>query len=50
MRLTPDLPPVWLAGFTGVAWLTGRVLPPLSLPAWPGWVGGAEHGAGAPDR
>ncbi|MFN4059656.1 MAG: methyltransferase family protein [Paracoccus hibiscisoli] len=38
MRLTPDLPPVWLAGFAGVAWLTGQVLPPLALPAWPGWV------------
>lgn len=36
MRPTPDLPPVWLAGFVALGWLAGLMLPPLSMPVWPG--------------
>lgn len=39
MRVTPDYPPIWLAGFVTMAWAVGRVAP--HGPDWlraPGWV------------
>ncbi|MBU3029976.1 methyltransferase family protein [Paracoccus marinaquae] len=39
MRVTADYPPIWLAGFAGLGWLTGQVLP--HGPAWQlpaGWA------------
>jgi len=37
MKLTPDYPPVWLAGFAALAWGQARILPLPGL-LWPGRV------------
>lgn len=44
MRLTADYPPVWLAGFAGLAWLAGRLAP--HGPGWQVWPGQALIGLG----
>ncbi|MEM8658584.1 MAG: isoprenylcysteine carboxylmethyltransferase family protein [Pseudomonadota bacterium] len=35
MRLTPDLPPVWLGGFALMAWVLGQFLPLVTFDVTP---------------